>query len=235
VRDVPDGPLGDQDCLAFFARITAGQSHELSNVLNVINELVGLELDILSRSEPDASADRTRLRDISDRIRAQIDRGGQIIREINRFAHSADVPRAVFDVKEALCRIAFLAERWTKLKKVRLTAEVPDETIALENSPFLFQRAIFLCIEAALLAANAERRIAVGFSLVSDGVEIVVTSADPVPRSREIETRIARLRSVVDGLGGELRACPDSRGGDRFVFFMARGGHPEFAGDPDTK
>ena len=231
----PSAPSADREGLAFFSRITAGQSHEVSNVLNVINELVGLQADILSAMERDGSADLHRLRDICGRVRVQVDRGAEIIRGIHRFARSADIPCAVFDVKETLCRIVFLAERWTRLKKVSLTAEVPEETIALENDPFLFQRAVFLCIDAALLAAAGERRIAVGFSVLTDGVEVVVASADPVPRDEEIETRIASLRLVVDGLGGELRVCPRNREGDRFVFFVAHGRHPESAADSNAE
>jgi len=164
--------------LAFFSRITAGQSHELANVFNIINELVGLQADVLSGAGPEDRIDRQKLRDVCGRIRAQIERGGEIVRRIHGFAHSADVPRAVFDVKEALCRVVFLTERWTRLKEVSLTAEVPDGTIALENNPFLFQRAVFLCIDAALQAAGGGKRIVVGFSVV------VLSTSVPRGRSR---------------------------------------------------
>jgi len=235
VSDVQSGSFEGHECLAFFARITAGQSHEMANVLNTINELVGLELDHLAIAEQEGPLDRHRLQDICGRIRAQIDRAGKIIRTVNRFAHSADVPRAVFDVRDAVSRITYLAERWTRLKEVDLTAELPEETMAIESSPFLFQWAIFLCIEAALLAATDVNRIAVGLTVALDGVEIAVTSADPVPRSEKIESRIASLRLVVDALGGEVRASAGGRDGDRFVFFVPRGEHPESAGDANAE
>jgi signal transduction histidine kinase len=231
VSGVPLPRGGGDDGLAFFSRITAGQSHELSNVLNIINELVGLQWDVLSGAAPDDPIDREKLREVCGRIRAQIDRGGEIVRGIHGFAHSADVPRAVFDVKETLCRVVFLAERWTRLKEVDLTAEVPRETIALENDPFLFQRAVFLGIDAALQAATASKRIRVAYSREGDGVEVVVTSADPVPRGEAIERRLDSLRRVVEDLGGELRAGPSNREGDRFVFFVANARGPESADD----
>lgn len=235
MSDVPSRFFEDHECLAFFSRIAAGQSHELANVLNTINELVGLQMDHLAIGEREGPVDLHRLERICGRIRAQIDRGGKIIRAVNRFAHSADVPRAVFDVRETVDRIVHLAERWTRLKKVELRAELPEETMAIENRPFLFQWAVFLCIEAALLAATEENRIAVGLKVGRDGVEVSVTSADPVPQNEEIESRIAALRLVVDTLGGELRAGAGGRDADRFVFSVPRGEHSESADDANAE
>jgi hypothetical protein len=235
VSDVQTGFFEGHECLAFFSRITAGQSHELANVFNTINELVGLQQDHLAIGEQQDPVDRQRLQDICGRIRTQIDRGGKIIRAVNRFAHSADVPRAVFDVRDAVHRIVYLAERWTRLKEVDLTAELPEETTAIENFPFLFQWAVFLGIEAALLAATEKKRIAVGLKVALDGVEIAVTSADPVPRSEEIDSRIAALRLVVDTLGGELRAHAGDRDGDRFIFSVPRKQHQESTDDANAE
>ena len=207
--------------LAFIGKITAGQSHEVTNVLNIINELTGLQQDVLLSADCEKHVHLSKLKEICNKIQLQVVRGETIVRNINLFAHSVDAPLAVFDVKEVIGRIVFLAERWTRLKKVELVTELPDETTALENSPFFFQCAVFVCIDAASLAAADKRKVSVSYSVTEDGAEIVVTSADPVPRSPEVITRVASLRALVDELGGELRALPGDRDADRFVFFIS--------------
>jgi len=37
--------------LAFYGKVVAGQSHEVTNVLNIINELTGLQQDLLMAAE----------------------------------------------------------------------------------------------------------------------------------------------------------------------------------------
>lgn len=231
MADAGAEPIRDEG-LAFMGRIVAGQSHEVTNVLNIINELAGLQRDVLASADCESDARRTKLRGICDKIQLQVARGEAIIRNVNRFAHSVDTPQAVFDVKEEVCRIVFLAERWTKLKQVELVAELPDDTTALENSPFLFQCAIFACIDAALWAAADRRRISVGFSVTGGGAEVVVTSADPVPPAPEVVARLAHLRRLVDELGGELRAQPAGRAPDRFAFRVSNRRPPSAADGP---
>jgi len=217
--------------LAFMGKIVAGQCHEVVNVLNVINELAGLQQDLLCATDDERNVPRPKLEEIGRKIQIQVARGERIIRNINLFAHCTDAPLVLFDVKEAIDRIVFLAERWTRLKRVELTSELCDETTALENSPFLLQCAIFVCIDAALAAAADKRRVIVSYSVEKDGVEVVVTSADPVPRCIEIMSSLASLRALVENLGGELRALPNDRGDDRFVFFVSNCARRSTGGD----
>jgi C4-dicarboxylate-specific signal transduction histidine kinase len=207
--------------LACFGKITAGQSHEVTNVLNIINELAGLQQDVLLSANHENYVHLSKLKEICHKIQLQVARGETIIRNINLFAHSVDAPIAVFDVKEAISRIVFLAQRWTRLKKVELRARFPDTTTAIENSPFLFQCAVFVCIDAALLAAADRRQVSVSYSVTGDGAEVVVASSDPVPRTQEVMTRVASLRALVGELGGELRALPGAQDANCFIFFVS--------------
>ena len=208
------------EALAFMGTIIAGQSHEVTNVLNIINELAGLEQDVLSSVDPGEGVPLAKLKEIGRKIQFQVARGETIIRHMNLFAHSVDTPRAVFDVRDAVNRIVFLAERWTRLRRVELRAELPDDTTALENHPFFFQCAVFVCIDAASLTTSSQRQVTVSYSVSESGTEVIVNSADPIPRTPEITARTSALRRLVDELGGELRAMPNSRGDSRFVFFV---------------
>lgn len=225
VADAGDDRVRDES-LAIIGKVTAGQSHDVANVLSIINELAGLQQDVLLSADHGHDARLAKLKETCEKIQRQVERGKWINRSINMFAHSMDTPLAVFDVKELICRIVFLAERWARLQKVELIAELPGETTALENSPLLFQCAAFVCIDAALSAAADTRRVSVGYSVTGEGAEVVVTSADPVPESQRLITRIATLRSLVGELGGELRALPTNREADRFIFFVPNRAQP---------
>jgi hypothetical protein len=196
----------------------------VTNVLNIINELSGLQQDLLQAAGAGRALNTRKLEHTSERIRLQVERGQTIMRNVNRFAHGADVPVAVFDVKETISRVVFLAERWTRLRKTKLVAELPEDSIALEASPFLFGQAVFLCIDAALLAAAEEREIRVSYSVTGEGAEVVVESADPIPLSAEIEARVATLRALLEELGGKLKAGPGGGGKDRFVLLISGSG-----------
>lgn len=209
------------DGLAFFGKIVSGQSHEVTNVLSIINELAGLQKDILQAAERGHALDIQKLAHASDRIRYQVGRGQMIIKNVSRFAHGAEAPIAVFDVRETLSRIVFLSERWTRLRGTKLVSEFPDDSTALEASPFLFWRVVFLCIDVALVAATEERAITVSYSVTNAGPEVVVTSADPVPLNAEFESKVATLRALLDELGGELIAQPGDRGKESFVFSIS--------------
>lgn len=211
-----------QESLAFMGKIMAGQSHEVTNVLNIINELSGLQQDVLLSADHENPARLSKLREICGKIQSQVARGEKIVRNMNLFAHSADTPLAVFDVKGLIGRIVFLAERWARLRRVELTAKLPDETTALANCPLGLQHAIFVCIEAALLSASDKRRITVGYALVDGGAEIGIESADPMLRNPEVDTRLSVLPLIISELGGTLRALDDGEESHRLAFFIPR-------------
>jgi hypothetical protein len=83
----------------YFGRVAAGLSHELSNVLNIINELAGLQRDIAAAAvEGGGDARFARFADLAQRIKTQVSRGEAINRGLHRFAHSVDNADTSFDL-----------------------------------------------------------------------------------------------------------------------------------------
>jgi signal transduction histidine kinase len=227
--------------LAFFGRILAGQTHELTNVLNVINELTGLEGDILAGVSPPAPPVE-KLQRIVDKVRQQLVRGDALLRSLNRFAHSVDSPVAVFDLREALEQIIALAQRSARLARTELTPDFPAHSQSLETSPFGFQHAVFRCIELALAGSVQQRRIMVGFRLLDAGVQVTISSVDPMPASPEMDRERAFLELLVHELGGRVLSEPAADAAHRLsLFFPNRqrqsggaGGNQARAGTEDT-
>lgn len=196
------------ESLAFFGAMIAGQSHELTNVLNIISELAGLQLDLLKAQDEGRPVDLSRLQEVATRIQQQVMRGETIIRNTNQFAHSVDLPVAVFDLREAIDRVLFLAERSARLAQVELISELPDESIALENNPFCLQQAVFICIDLALRSATDERRVTVDYRVRDDGAVIRIVSADKLAHTDLVSDKVGFLELLLTDLGGVLLEGP---------------------------
>jgi signal transduction histidine kinase len=196
------------ESIAFFGKIIAGQSHEVTNVLNIISELAGLQLDLLRVEEQDLPVNLPRLQEVTARIRHQVNRGETIIRNVNGFAHSADLPVAVFDLKEVLERVLFLAQRSAQLAQVELVSDLPAESIALESNPFCIQQAVFTCIEMALRSASDIRRVVVDYVVGEDGAEIRITTADGATEDENEDERLESLQLLLESIGGSVVKRP---------------------------
>lgn len=207
--------------LAFFGRTTAGQSHDVTNVLNVINELAGLQLDLLQAAAAGSAPRLDRLAELADKIQQQVQRGETIVRFVNRFAHSVDVDEAVFDLKELLGMVLFLAGRPARLERTELEAELMEETIVVENNPFCVQQAVSVLIDLSLRAAADRRRVTVSCRLRDGAAEVEVASDDPVV---EPDPRLLELALVLaEEIGATLTAEPDATGElHRFVLLLPR-------------
>ena len=190
--------------IAFFGKIIAGQSHEVTNVLNIIGELAGLQIDLLRVEEQDFPVNLPRLQEVTARIQHQVNRGETIIRNVNGFAHSADLPVAVFDLKEVLERVLFLAQRSARLAQVELVSDLPPESIALESNPFCVQQAVFTCIEMALQSASDIRRVIVNYVVRGDGAEIRVTSGGHLTHDENTEDKLELLQGLLESIGGSV-------------------------------
>ncbi len=202
-----------EDSLMFFGAVTAGQCHELTNALNIVNELAGLQQDLIAGAEHGRDVDLPRLSSIAGRIQAQIERAEAVIRYINRLAHGVDEHLCVFDLREALAVILSLATHAARLSQTRLVWQLPEQAAALQASPLALQQAVFACIEAALAGtARQHREVIVGCALMEDGAEIEIMSADPIDQAA-VALRLDLLKLLVAELNGKLTEVPgtDSR------------------------
>lgn len=189
--------------LAFFGKIVAGQSHEVTNILNIINEVAGLQADFLHAAGAGGAGDIERLGALCEKVQAQVARGEQVLRNINRFAHSVDKPLSVFDAREALANILFLSRRWTNLRKVELTHTFPDGSTVVESSPFLFQQAVFLGIDLLLERSDAPSRVSVGYRVEGEEIDIDIEGDGALDGAAAAPERDS-LEALMEELGGSL-------------------------------
>jgi signal transduction histidine kinase len=140
----------EQKELAFFGKIAAGMTHEMRNVLAIINESNGLMSDLLAMAKDSSFPYRDKfLRSIS-KIEAQVKRGVVISGNFNRFAHSMDNPIANIDLNELVEQTVALAQRFARLKNIELQACLSSEPVFLVTFPFRLQMALTKAVEAGI-------------------------------------------------------------------------------------
>jgi C4-dicarboxylate-specific signal transduction histidine kinase len=174
-------PCLGREGVLFFGGVSAGLSHELSNVLNIINELAGLQHDISAAAAEGGDARIARIADLADRIKAQISRGEEINRRLHRFAHSVDNAEATFDLRELLALLAYLEARQARLSEVELTVRAPDSELQLRGDPFALLLAVHGCVTAAVRAAGSGGSVSVDAIRQDAGATIRVSCSAPMP------------------------------------------------------
>lgn len=136
--------------LAFMGKVNASLSHEIKNTLAIINESVGLMGDLLGKEPPADWEAYPRLKSIIASIEEQVQRSGAIIKRLNRFAHSTDKPVAAVDLNELVEEITTLAQRFARLRGVKLEVKLASEPLVIHSDPFRIQQVIFAFIERGL-------------------------------------------------------------------------------------
>ena len=207
--------VGEKE-LAFFGAITASVSHELNNVISIIDQTAGLLQDLLAGAHEGQPIPNERLQRIADSVAAQTDRGVRIIKRLNTFAHSVDDPVKEFEINPTVENLVALARRFASLKRVELEAELPDPSPKVTNSPFRVQQALFTCLRYMLDGSKPGDKIVVSAKTSLDSVSIVIEG--PVSIRAE-QTDFDHLRVVADRIGGKLELPADSEHA-RFVLTL---------------
>lgn len=165
----------------FFGDVIAGLSHELSNVFNIINEMAGLQQDILAGAQPKGVDAADRLSELAGRIKAQVERGEALNQSLHSLAHSVDEANIAFDLGDTLELAGSLAARRARLGRVELAVHRPESPVTLEGDPFVLLLTIYGSIGAVVGAATSERRVEVSAAQHDSGAQVFITSADPLP------------------------------------------------------
>jgi len=158
--------------LQFFGKMSASISHELKNVLAIINENAGLLEDLTVMAEKGMPIDPLRLKTQASRIMKQIRRGDDIIKGMNRFAHSVDEPLRQTDLNDTLALMCALSNRFASMRGIRLELEPPSIPIPVVTSPFFLQNLIWLCLDFAMGCAGAGKIVFLKAEKTEGGAKI---------------------------------------------------------------
>ncbi len=186
--------------LAFFGAVTASVSHELNNVISIIDQTTGLVEDMIAAVDRGKPISVEKLDQVVASLQKHTTRGLGIIKRLNTFAHSSDVPQREYDVGESVRNLVELARRLAGLKRVALDLQVPDEPVMITGNPFLMQQLLFASIQRALQDAQRDDVVIVRVAGAAAGAEVAVDAPElPLTGDEFISPLIASLLRLAPG------------------------------------
>ena len=140
----------------FMGKMNASISHEIKNVLAIINENAGLLEDFALMAEKGMAIDPGRLKTLAGKIQSQIRRADKIVKNMNTFAHSVDETTGRLELGELLSFMAALSERPAAMKGLTISVEPPSNPITITTNPFFLENMIWLCLDFAMETTGPE-------------------------------------------------------------------------------
>ncbi|MGD8369158.1 MAG: hypothetical protein PVG78_16080 [Desulfobacterales bacterium] len=199
----------DRTGLAFFGTVTASISHEIKNRIAIINEQAGLLEDFVLMAERGTPIDMDRLKRLSRSVRDQVRRADEIIRNMNRFAHSVDTPRVTVGVKGLLDLTVRLAARAASLKGVRLEVDAACPEMEITTDPFSLVHLVWIGIESVLGVSTQGDVLSLACEREPHSV-IIQIGRGPSQKVDKAETVLSGGGRVAEALGADIRSDPET-------------------------
>ena len=181
--------------LAFFGKVTASISHEINNVVTVVGEVGGLLHDMALMAERGRPLDAEKVRRECERVAGQVARGKEIIKSLNRFAHSTDDPTKTADLVETTAQSVRLFQRFAELRRTSIELAPTAEPVTVTADLFGFNHVFFLAVLTLLDAGDSAEPVRVSIASAPDGAEVrfarTVDGAAPVALPQDALDRAA--------------------------------------------
>ncbi|MDA3843692.1 MAG: hypothetical protein PF588_04895 [Candidatus Kapabacteria bacterium] len=132
-----------QQQFTFVEKITAGVTHDMNNVLAVINEYSGLLEDQIYLAENGAQLNLDKLQSISERLSNQVVRGRNLMKSLNKFAHETDQNVSAFDLNEMLENLILLCNRFALAQQIELKSNSTNSKIVIVHKAFALKQLVF--------------------------------------------------------------------------------------------
>lgn len=190
--------------LRFFGRISAAVSHDLKNVLSIINEKTGLLEDFCMMANRGAAVDLGRVDAIAGQVKAQVIRADQIIRRFNQFAHSTDHPVTVTDLGDTAASLVALARRLLAHLELSVAVLPVDPPVTIATRPLLVQELIWTGLEWAAAHRDETREIPVVVDATTDGATVRIGPLDGLPKDGVDEALLAATTPLREALQADV-------------------------------
>lgn len=189
--------------LAFFGVITTSMTHELANVILIIEQIGGLLEDLLETHREGRPVSCDRLGVIEERLSRQTRRASELIRNLNRFAHGIDQRLLELDLNELVRRLLGVTGRFADSRGVKVEPRFANEEIRIRGDPFSLQQAVFAGLRRAFSICGPGQTVQVVVGKDRTGPTVTIQG----PRGVESSTSTAQmelLRPLMAKLGGAV-------------------------------
>jgi C4-dicarboxylate-specific signal transduction histidine kinase len=196
--------------LGFFGAVTASISHEIKNRMAIINEQAGLLEDLVLMAERGGQLNFETLKRVSNSVKSQVKKGDFIIRNMNRFAHSADKPLSTIELGSIIELTAELASRGARLKGVEIKVNSGCAEIELTTAPFLLINMIWIGIETILEGAAQGAVLHLSWETEPESA-VVQLCTEPAAKTGTVDAVPAEVEHLAAELDAVVR--PDTENG----------------------
>jgi len=145
--------------LQFFGRISASISHEIKNVLAIVNENAGLLEDLTLLADRGKPLDPARLKMMAAAVKKQVGRGDGIIKNMNRLAHSIDQTITTVDLNQTIELVIALTARFAAMRGVKVDLQLPASPLMIPTAPFFLMNLLWLCLDFSMSAGGDEKQV----------------------------------------------------------------------------
>ena len=158
--------------LQFFGKMTASISHEIKNVLAIINENAGLLEDFALMADQGATIEPQRLKNMSQTVMKQVSRADAITKNMNRLAHSIDESVKTVDLNDMLELLVALSNRFASMRGVEVQPKLNEGSVKIKTAPFFLLNFLWLCLDFAMDAAGEEMTVELITQKTEDRIDV---------------------------------------------------------------
>ena len=193
-----------ETALRFFGKMSASISHEIKNVLAIINENAGLLEDYNLMAEKGTPLNPERIKTLAETVITQIKRADVIVKNMNKFAHSVDEAKKTVDVREVLELVAALSSRFAAMRGVVLDLQPSSGAVSILSSPFFFENLIWLVLDFAMDAVGNGKKVGLIAEKREEGARVRFTQLDALGKAQKDQFPTERERSLLHILNAEI-------------------------------
>jgi len=189
--------------IRFLGELTALLSHDIKNVLAIINENAGLLEDLVFMAAEENPVAPERVAMAAGKIRQQVRRADVMVKRLNHVGHSVDQPLSSVGLVEMVENICALAERKAAMQSVILTVLPTDDPVTVKTDLFSLQQFFWRCLDGVIRSAVASNTVEINVLASPVGADIIF---NPKMDIEDIEISVAQegTASFLKTLNAEL-------------------------------
>jgi hypothetical protein len=186
--------------LVFMGRVVANYSHEIKNVLAIINETTGLMHDLITLKKENLSEHTQRFTQTLEDIEEHVLRGQELSTHLNALAHAPDKEVGEVDLVQGMHTVFELTRRLVRNKNLSVKTHPPEGKLLITTRPLEFLHLIFTALEWAMARSQPGAEIVFQPQGTEDGMHIEITGwTEHDGQEDEVSHRLQRLAAALQG------------------------------------
>jgi hypothetical protein len=175
----------------------------------VIYEKAGLLEDLATRLNQGKEVDPERFGVQSRKILEQVRLAREVVRNLNRFAHSVDVDQATVEIDELLEFVVALYARRAAMVDATVSVAKASRPAVLTGSPFVLETLVGRGLDIALAHVAEGGTVIVGADATDEFVKVIFSGLTGVNEPIEPPDATQGVTALLNCFGARFRSASD--------------------------